>query len=184
MKPNKHILWLTQSALFIALLISWQFVSRNIPGTLATGTGVNFILVIAVMLGVSQTPLRTGLTVAAVSPVMAFSLGVTPLPSFALVPFIAAGNIALVMLWSLIGRRQPRALAGIIALGIAAGVKCGVLYLGVVRVAIPMLLDLPAPAVRNLSAAFGITQLFTALMGGALAFATLPLLNRATRVSS
>jgi len=164
---NKTILWITQSAVLIALLVSWQAVSRAIPGTLVTGTGVNFILIIATM----TCSLKTGLTVASVSPIMAMLFAVMP-PFWILVPFIAAGNIVLVLIWHFIGKRKPLALGRVVALVTAAAAKFAVLYVGVnVLVAGVFGVGLPAPVLT----AFSVSQLFTALGGGAAASAVLAL---------
>jgi len=185
MKINKHILWITQTALLVALLVGWQAVSRNIPGTLVTGMGVNFILVIATVV----CSLPTGISVAVISPIMAQLAGISP-PFPILVPILAAGNIVFVFVWYFIGCRVCTHLSGsagtvsfkkvsicrIIALVISAIAKFGVIYFGVTVIAVGLIgSELPPPVL----AAFGVRQLFTALMGGGLAFLTIPAFNKA-----
>jgi len=168
---NKTILWITQSAVLIALLVSWQAISKAIPGTLVTGTGVNFILIIATIV----CSWKTGLTVAAVSPVMAMLFGVMP-PFWILVPFIAMGNIVLVLIWHfIVGIRKHKPLLGgfvILAVITSSAAKFAVLFVGVnVLIAGVMGVNLPPPVLT----AFSVSQLFTALGGGVLAGTALAL---------
>jgi hypothetical protein len=174
MKFNKHILWITQSALLIAMLVGWQWASRLMfPGTtLVTGAGVNFILIIATMV----CSLKVGLSVAVISPIMAQLAGIAP-PFLILVPILAAGNIVLVLVWHFIGHRH---IIRIFTLAIAAGAKFGVIYLGVEFIALGLVgVSLPPPVL----VAFGIRQLFTAAIGGGLAFVVIPVLNKALKMN-
>jgi hypothetical protein len=167
MKINKHILWITQSALLIAMLVGWQAFSRTFGNTLITGSGVNFILIIATM----TCSLKTGLSVAVISPIMAQLFGVMP-PFWILVPVIAFGNILLALTWYYIGGVKPVALFRIIALTTAAFGKFGVIYMGVHLFAIGILGTTFPPVVLT---AMSISQLFTAAIGGGLAFVVLPI---------
>ncbi|MCL1903877.1 MAG: hypothetical protein FWF94_05630 [Oscillospiraceae bacterium] len=176
MKNHKKILWVTQSALFIALLVAWQWFSRILfpATTLVTGSGVNFILIIAA----TVCSFRTGLCVAAISPFMAALLNITP--NWILVPFLILGNIALVTVWSLTERKELKGYSvlavRIIALVTAAVIKFGVLYTGVVKIAVELFEILPAPMVIP----FSFPQLFTAIIGGGLALIIIPVLYRLT----
>jgi hypothetical protein len=182
MKLNKHILWITQTALLIALLVGWQWVSRPFS-TLATGTGVNLILAVGVML----FSLSSGLTLSVVSPLMAALLGIAP--NWVIVPFIMAGNSLYVLVWHLIGKRKPEIVCRLIALITAAGAKFGILYLGIVYFAIPFITDnfkepqsLKMP--EQMLVLFGsFHQLITASIGGAIAFLMIPVLNKALKRS-
>lgn len=177
MSNRKKILWITQTAVFIALLIVLQAVTAPLGNTLITGTIVNMLLIVSVM----TCGLTSGLTVAAISPIMAKLIGIGPF--WILIPFIAAGNIALVSVWHSLGNRMygHPFTARIIALVTAAFVKFGVLYVGIVQVAVPILLGLPEQQAAVISQLFSIPQLITALAGGALAFAILPTLKKAIR---
>lgn len=171
MNINKNILWIVQTSMLIALLVSWQAVSRAIPGTLVTGAGINFILVVAAML----FPLKTGLAVGAISPIMAQVFGIMP-PFWVLVPIIAAGNILFVITWYYIGRLRPAAVFRAVALIAAALGKFAVIYMGVHLVAVGLLgTAFPPPVLTAMS----VTQLFTAGIGGALAYMTIPVFNKA-----
>lgn len=172
---RQRILWITRTAILIALLIVLQAVTAPL-GNLITGSIVNLLLIVSVM----AYGLSSGLTVAVVSPVMAKFLGIGPL--WALLPFIMAGNIVLVLLWHFIGNRRlngkqyPAYLAALIT---AAAAKFSVLYIGIVQIAIPVFLDLPKPQAAVISHMFSIPQLITAFVGGAFAVALFPRLKKA-----
>lgn len=173
---KKRILWITQTAVFIALLIVLQAAIALLGTPLITGSIVNLLLITSVM---TCGPF-SGLTVAVVSPVVAKFLGIGPL--WALIPFIAVGNIVLVLIWhfignlSLNGKEYP---VYIIALIVAATAKFLVLYIGIVKIAVPVFLGLPEPQAMVISNMFSIPQLITALVGGALAVALFPRLKKA-----
>jgi hypothetical protein len=174
---KKKILWITQTAVFIALLIVLQAATAPLGNILITGTIVNLLLIVSVM----TCGLASGLSVAVISPVMAKLIGIGPL--WILIPFIAAGNIALVLLWHFIGNRKAehKYAAYIPALAAAAIVKFLVLYIGIVKLAVPMFLGLPAQQASVVSHMFSVPQLITALAGGVIAAVILPTLKRAVR---
>ncbi len=92
-----------------------------------------------------------------------------------------AGNVTLVLIWFFLGsRRTGREYIGYIAaLVCAAAAKFLVLYIGIVKIAVPVLSGLPEKQAAVISSMFSIPQLFTALAGGAFAAAILPALRRA-----
>ncbi|MCI8287009.1 MAG: ECF transporter S component [Lachnospiraceae bacterium] len=173
---KRKTLWITHTAVFIALLVVIQIVTAALGNTIITGTLVNAVLIISVMTG----GMWSGAAVAAVSPVMAKLLGIGPL--WSLIPFIAAGNLVLVIVWHFLGSRKGISLfaartAAVIA---AAIVKFLVLYLGIVKIAVPLLLKLPEPQAKVISGMFSISQLITALLGG---IAALPVLVSVKKAS-
>ena len=173
-KPR--VLWITCTAVFIALLIVMQAATAPLGNSIVTGSIVNLLLVTSVM----TCGLSSGLTVAAVSPVMAKFLGIGPL--WSLIPFIAAGNLAL--LWHFIGNSRTRRkyTAYLAALLCASATKFLVLYIGIVRIAVPLFLGLPEAQAAVVSGMFSIPQLITALVGGALAIVIFPRVKRAIAV--
>ena len=172
---KRKILWITRSSILIALLIILQVATAPL-GQFVTGSIVNLILAVSVM----TCGLATGLSVAAISPVMAKLWGIGLL--WSLIPFIAAGNIVFVILWHCIGNRNMghKCTAYVVALIAAAIAKFLVLYIGIVRVAIPMILSLPEQQAAVISIIFSIPQLITALIGGGIAALLLPALKSAT----
>ncbi len=175
MNNKSKIRWITRTAILIALLIVLQAATTPLGLTIITGSVVNMLLVVSVMIG----GLASGLTVAAVSPVLAKLVGIGPL--WALTPFIILGNLTLVLLWHIFGNRNisKQLAANVSALVLAAIAKFLVLYLGIVQIAVPLLLSLPAQQAVVISGMFSVSQLFTALVGGAVATVLIPTLKKA-----
>ena len=187
---SKKIRWITETAVMLALLISLQWVGSFVPDQmtkqLITGTMVNCVLAVTALVA----GLSSGIAVALISPVCAFLFGIAP--NFITVLPIMIGNCCYVALLSLIigkarkfGWQQPVALAS------AAIVKFGVLYLLVVKVicgvASGSLLGkkigetvlLAPPMLKMLPTMFAWPQLITALTGGIIALAIVPVLRKA-----
>ena len=179
---GKNIRWITQTAVMLALLVALQALTKPM-GQLVTGSCVNAVLAITVLL----IGMRSGITVALISPVCAFLLGIAP--NFVTVLPIMAGNacfvVLLKLLWGKALWRQG------VSLLVAAGVKFGVLYLLVVKVIcgfasnsllgkkVGSIVVLAPPMLQKLPAMFTWPQLFTALIGGAIALAITPALRKA-----
>lgn len=176
---RKKILWVTETAAMLALLVTLQWVTKPL-GQLVTGSCVNGVLAVTALM----TGLSGGLAVALVSPVMAYLLGIAP--NLATVPAIMVGNALFVTLWSLLdGKKLWRKVTAWL---VAAAVKFGVLYALVTFVICGVAADallaqgvLKAPMLKALPATFGIPQLITALIGGAVAALIVPLLKKALR---
>jgi hypothetical protein len=173
---RRPALWISETAIFIALLVVAQVSTAQFT-TFVTGSLVNLILITSVM----TAGMSSGTTVAVVSPVLAKLLGIGPL--WAIVPFIMMGNLVLVLVWHFIGNRNgvklPVYAAYAAALVIAAVLKFGVIYLGIVKFMIPIVIGIPEPKASVMSAAFSLPQLATAAIGGALAILIVPPLKKA-----
>jgi len=168
MFKHKKVLWITRTAVLIALTVALQALTLQLSNQIITGSIVNLMLIIAVM----TCGLPTGLTVSVFTPVLPTLLGFgPPLP---LIPFIAAGNMALVTVWHFIGNREiiNTAFSYGIALVTGAFAKFLVLYFGIVQIAIPYILGLPSG--NALSLMFSYPQLVTAATGGVCALILLP----------
>lgn len=176
MKNDKRILWITRTALFIALLVAWQLVSRGF-GQFVTGSGVNLILILAVMTG----GFATGATVAVVSQLAATMLSIIPGGQLLFIPFVCLGNLAIVTIWHFIGniKHINGHAARIIATAAGAAGKFAVLYIGIVRIIAPIVLEIPETA--PIYAMMSYPQLITAGIGGALACIVLPVLGKALK---
>lgn len=175
---NKRTLWITQTACFIALLMGLQIASQGLGNQFVTGSLVNMVLAVSVMIG----GFSTGTVVAIISPFLATVLP-TASPPLPLVPFIAFGNFALVAIWYLICKKISKDnmhLMHVIATIAGAVGKFIVLYFGIVHFAAPLILGLPAGAPVYFM--FSWPQLVTALIGGALASIILPTLRKALGV--
>ena len=184
---NKKVLWITETAAMLALLVALQAITKPLS-QLVTGSFVNAVLAITALL----VGLSGGITVALISPVCAFLLGIAP--NFVTVLPIMIGNVCFVVLLRLIAGsshkpvwRQP------VALLAAAGTKFIVLYLLVVKVIcgvaygalvgkkIGSVVVMAPPMLQKLPAMFTWPQLFTALIGGGVALLITPVLRRALR---
>jgi hypothetical protein len=187
---SKKIRWITETAVMLALLVCLQWVGSFVPDQmtkqLITGTMVNCVLAVTVlMVGFSS-----GITVALISPVCAFAFGIAP--NFITVLPIMVGNSCYVaLLYFIIGKtrkfgwQQPVALAG------AAVAKFGVLYFLVVKVICGMasgallgkkigdIVVLAPPMLKMLPTMFAWPQLVTALAGGIIALSIVPVLRKA-----
>ncbi|MBQ7002082.1 MAG: hypothetical protein IJN67_13760 [Oscillospiraceae bacterium] len=179
---NKKIRWITETAILLALLVSLQYITKPM-GQLVTGSCVNAILAIAALVG----GLSSGLTIALVSPVLAFLLGIAP--QILTVPAIMAGNSVYVVLLHLLADQNGKNLGKQIAAWLLASVaKFAALYFIVVKLICGVLSEsllasgtLRAPMLKALPATFSWPQLITALIGGAIALAIVPALRKALR---
>ena len=174
---HKKILWITTTAMLLALLITLQWATAGtqaFAGQYITGTCVNAVLAVAALSG----GFWCGAVVALPSPFCAFLLGIGPklLP---IVPGIAAGNLVLVaLLYLLVGKQKNLLIKG--AGAVAASVaKFLTLFLLVNKVIVPWLGDtIPAKQAQTFAVMFSWPQLVTALLGCALALSLLPLLSK------
>lgn len=177
---NKKIRWITETALLLALLIVLQSVTKSF-GQFVTGSCVNAVLALAALL----TGLGSGITIAVISPVLAFLLGIAP--QAVTVPAIMVGNTVFVVLIRMIAGTDSKVLGKQIAAWIIAALaKFAVLYLLVVKIicglaAAPLLAagTLKEPMLKMLPAMFAWPQLVTALIGGAIALILVPVLRKA-----
>ena len=144
---QEKTLWITRTAIFVALLVVLQAATAALGNTIITGAVVNMLLVVSVM----TCGMMSGLCVAVISPIMAKLIGIGPL--WSLIPFIVAGNITLVLIWHFIGNRHwgQKYTSLIIALAAAAAAKFLALYIGIVQIAVPLLLKLPEPQAAVIS---------------------------------
>ena len=158
--------WIAKTAMMIALLLILQVATASL-GQYVTGSCVNFILAMSVFVG----GFASGLVVALLSPIFAFLLGIGP-AFFAISPCVSAGNLAFVIVMSLLWARfvneKGKFVPAFLSVIAGAVAKFIVLYLLVVKLVIPML-GLPEQKVAVMSAMFSFPQLITAMVGGILA---------------
>ena len=179
---NKKIRWITETAIMLALLVCLQAVTKPM-GQLVTGSCVNAVLAVSVLLG----GLACGLTVALISPVLAFLLGIAP--QILTVPAIMVGNAVFVVLLYLLADRSGKKLVKqIVAWVVAAAAKFAALYAIVVWLICGVLAQsllasgaMKEPMLKALPATFSWPQLFTALIGGAVALLLVPVLRKALK---
>ena len=172
---NKKIRWITETAVMLALLVSLQALTKPM-GQLVTGSCVNAVLAVSALVG----GLSCGLTVALISPVLAFLLGIAP--QSLTVPAIMVGNSVFVVLLSLLADKSGRNIGKqLVAWIAAAAAKFVSLYAIVVWLICGVLSEnlLASGVMKALPAIFSWPQLFTALIGGAVALLIVPVVRKA-----
>ena len=166
---KRKVRWITETAVMLALLIALQAVTRA-AGQLVTGSFVNAVLAATVLIA----GMSSGVTVALISPVMAYLLGIAP--QFVTVPAIMIGNTVFVVLLKLISTDSLwRKIAAWLT---AAAAKFAGLWLLVTKIICGIA---AAPLLEKLPAMFAWPQLATALIGGAAGLVIAPLVRRALR---
>ncbi len=179
---KKSVRWITETAVMLAVLITLQSVTKPL-GQLVTGTCVNAVLAVAVLIG----GLSCGVTVAVISPLAAFLLGIAP--QILTVPAIMAGNgVYVLVLRTLSGGKVSWSLRTVTAWIAAAAAKFAMLYAVVVWVICGLLAQsllaagtLKEPMLKALPTTFSWPQLVTALAGGAVALLMVPVLRKGLR---
>lgn len=174
---KKKTLWLTETAVMLALLITLQWATKPL-GQLVTGSCVNAVLAVSALF----CGLSGGITVALLSPLFAYLWGIAP--NLIAVPVIMAGNSLFVLLLSILSGKQIW--KSIVAWIAAATAKFAVMYTLMVWVVCGLAADfllsqgiLKAPMLKVLPATFSWPQLVTALIGGGIALLIAPSLKRA-----
>lgn len=183
MNIRKNILWITRTAVLTALLVTMQFATAAFGNQFITGSIVNLMLIVSLL---TCGP-ATGLTVAIISPMCASLVGVGPaFPP--LIPFIALGNIVFVAAWTLLGLANKHDKTGIsykvigfLSAVAAAAAKFLTLYASVVLLAIPYILNLNEKQSAMLTLSFSYPQLITATIGGIIALAVVPPVQKAIK---
>ena len=177
---KKKILWITETAVMLALLITLQTLTKPM-GQLVTGSCVNAILAVTALVA----GLSSAAVVALISPVLAFLLGIAP--QILTVPAIMIGNTVYVVLLSLMADRSgKKILRQIIAWIAAASCKFIALYVIVAKILCGVLSErllaagtLKPPMLNVLPVTFSWPQLVTALIGGAIALLISPAIMKA-----
>jgi hypothetical protein len=186
----KKVRWITETAVMLALLICLQWVGSMVPDQmtkqLITGTLVNCVLAVTVLM----VGLSSGLTVAVISPVCAFIFGIAP-NFITVLPIMMANSCYVALLYLIVGKERKFGWRQPVGLAAAALVKFGVLYLLVVKVICGMasgallgkkigdIVVLAPPMLKMLPTMFAWPQLVTAVSGGIIALAIIPVLRKA-----
>ena len=179
---RKKLLWITETAVMLALLVALQSITKP-AGQLVTGSCVNAVLAVTVLVA----GLTSGITVAVISPVLAYLLGIAP--QILTVPAIMVGNsVFVVVLYFVAGKSSKNILRQILAWLAAAAAKFATLYANVVWLICGVLSKgllesgmLKPPMLKMLPATFSWPQLITALIGGGIALLIVPVIRKALR---
>lgn len=179
---KRKLRWITETAIMLALLVTLQALTKGF-GQLVTGSCVNAVLAVSALVG----GLWCGVTVAVISPVLAYLLSIAP--QILTVPAIMVGNAVFVLLLHFLADPSGKNLVKQgIAWVTAAVAKFAALYAIVVWVICGVLAEsllasgaLKQPMLKALPATFSWPQLITALIGGAVALLIVPTLRKALK---
>lgn len=167
-----------------ALTVLVQYLTGLAGIQLLTGSFVNLFLLLSTLL----TGIVGGMTIGVITPFIALALGLNP--NVVLVPFIALSNAAYVVLFAVINKWLR--LDAQTEIWKKIGVLCAAVVVGAAvkfllmfffsRVLFPLFLA--EKMVAKLATAWGVLQLFTALIGGAVAIALYYPLKKAKLISA
>ena len=166
---KKETVNIAYGAIFIALLIIFQYITSFFSNQLLTGICVNSILALSAF----KTDLKTMFGIAVISPILAFLLGIGPkIPLF--IPFLIISNCIFVyFIWLGFDYSQKRDKHSFvfIFLGICLGaiLKSIFIFLSSIYI-LPLFLVLNKMQKMMLSSAFSFTACCSAILGGFLAF--------------
>lgn len=173
---------IVRTALLLAMTVLFQmlrplFLFNPVLAQIVVGSLVN----VALFVSAATLGWRGSVIVACVSPFTAWILGQASsqfgqVPHPLLIPFIAIGNLALVLLFELIEMHCNQNVRIWIGMVISAAAKAGVLFLSIVEVFVPLILpglQLNGKIAGALTVSFGWLQLVTAVIGGIVAMPVL-----------
>lgn len=145
---NNKIKFITRTGILLAVALAVQMGGFPQP---VTGPLINTVLYLSALLVGGWS----GIIIGICTPVIAFMRGILPAPLGPMIPFIALGNGALVVVFSILKGKNK--IFGII---IASLVKYLILF-----TAVSYIVDVPDKIAQIMS----LPQLFTALSGGVIA---------------
>lgn len=158
---------LVRTAVLLALALIFQIGFRMFAQPLV-GPLVNMTLILSVLL---VGPI-SGIFIGILTPVIAFMTSIIPLAP--LMPIVAVGNILLVIIFYLFN--QKTSINGNQWFGIAVSAVVKFIFLAfAVRMILPAFVVKVPPAIIT---SFTLPQLYTALIGGAVAILIYPLLKK------
>ena len=167
---------LTLTALLLALSVASQFLKNT--SVYLTGPVINCILILAAVF----CGLWSAVALSLITPLTSWLITLSPLMSAIplIVPCIMAGNVILaVSIW--VGIRKSCRTRNLL-FGALLGAVLKAAFMGgtISLLLLPLLgpaVGLPAPALAAARVTFSLTQLITALLGGALAVLIVPTLR-------
>ena len=183
MNTNKEVIWLTRTALFLAVALVAQLIGMNIGGgivgQLLTGSLVNMALIVAgCVVGLSS-----GCTIAVLSPLLAFTFGMMKFAPA--IPIVMIANIIIVVLTSLtytfLAKKYKDKLIflnflALLGMIFAAFCKCAFMWVSALYI-LPLFVAVPPPIL----ASFSLPQAITGTIGGIIALPVIPNLLKVKR---
>lgn len=150
---------LVMTGMMLALALVFQIGFRQFAQPLV-GPLVNMVLILTVI----YVGVPSGVLVGALTPLVAMILGIMGLP--VLVPVIAVGNSLLVVMFETVNKWLGKFSWHMYAAFVVAAIFKFIFLYTAVRSLVPLVMPkVPAPIL----AAFGVSQLYTALIGGFMA---------------
>ncbi|MEI6156896.1 MAG: ECF transporter S component [Atribacterota bacterium] len=157
------IRWVSRTAVLFALTLVIQIL--GFP-QFFTGPLVNAFLILATL----TTGVSSGVVIGLLTPLVAFSRGILPVPLGPMIPFIVLGNVALVIVFWLIIQKRPENLN----LGVMGVVTGAVVKYLILSQSVGFLVSVPSLVAKSMQ----IPQLITALVGGGIALVVEQALRR------
>jgi uncharacterized membrane protein len=165
-------LFIARLAAILALTFVIQMAGLPQP---ITGPLINAMLFItAILLGNFA-----GVVLGCLTPVLAIIHGQLPTPLAPMIPFIALGNVTLVLIYNNLAREKSQisfSIKEFVAILLAAFAKFLFIYLSI-KIILPFLLNVTIP--EKISMLMATPQLLTALAGGILALIFTKILTKA-----
>ena len=175
---NKKTLWITETAVMLALLIALQYATSFVPkpaGQFVTGSCVNAVLAVTALVA----GLSSSLVVALVSPWCAYLLGIAPADPLISAAIMVGNAMFVIVLYFVRGKgRRGAILRSVIAWPTAAVCKFATLYLLVAKL---LAVVMNRPVAAKVIPMFTWPQLVTALIGGGIALLIAPALKKALK---
>jgi hypothetical protein len=182
-RSQSAAVWIARTAVLLALAVLFQSLRLLIPvlaaipvgpitlDQLIIGTLVNLTLCIAA----GMTGFWSGAVISILTPSIAFFEGALKFPL--MIPFVAVGNIVIVLLFWLFARVVIFKGSTYVGAVIGAIAKTAVLWILVAIAAVP-LLGVKGPAAQAIVLMFSWPQAITGAAGGILAAVILPLVRK------
>lgn len=165
---------LLRSALLLAIAIIFQIVGKNVPAISQAfvGPAVNAVLIITAY----TCGTVWGITVGALTPLLAWLTAQLPSPMGPFIPFIMMGNCIFVTSFGLL--KNKGALGKTLGIVIGAILKYLFLFLSASKLVSVFKLGIPEKIAEKLIIMMGLPQLATALVGGFAALALIEILRK------
>jgi hypothetical protein len=157
--------YLVRRGLFLAIVISLQFIGKAIPqiSQYFVGSAVNAVLIMAAF----TCGTWWGVAIGVMTPVTAWLTGQLAQPLAPFIPFIMVGNAIIVIFFGMLKSHGKWGMySGWIA---GAFFKYLFLYFSATKLIHVFSVNLPEKVVKVLAVAMGFTQFVTAIIGGIIA---------------
>ncbi|HHV82451.1 MAG TPA: ECF transporter S component [Tepidanaerobacter syntrophicus] len=160
------IRWLTRTAILLAITLAFQML--GFP-QMVTGPAVNAMLLISG----TYVGIIGAVIIGMLTPLIAFVRGILAPPLAPMIPFIMVGNAVLIIAYVISRAKLGKGYAGS-AVGLIIG---AIIKFLILSSAVRFIVSVPPPVAK----AMQIPQLYTALLGGVIAFIVEKILDAAIK---